>query len=106
MPLEQKEQSIEGIASFAAIGETARVSAFSSTTSAQLSADSPARRLLCVFNEGAGTLYLRFGTGAATTSDYTVKLGTNIYFETERYSGPVMGIFGSAGTARVTEVYL
>jgi hypothetical protein len=106
MPLELKEQTIEGIASFAAIGETSRVSTFNSTTSAQLSANNPARRLLCVFNEGGGTLFLRFGSEAATISDYTVRLAANNYFETDRYSGEVTGIFGAEGVARVTEVFL
>lgn len=65
------------------------------------------RRVATFFNDSAtGTLFLKFGTTASTTS-FTVKLIPGAYFEIPQpcYSGRVDGIWDiAAGDCRVTEV--
>lgn len=58
-----------------------------------------------VFNDGAATLYLDTSGGTASTSNYTVQLAPNSYFEVPaNYSGLITGIWASAtGNARVVE---
>ena len=80
------------------------VTNFTSTSSLALMSANSARKLLAVFNEGAGTLYVLYGAGTASTSNYSVRLNSGDYLEIEKYTGAVTGIFSTAGTARVTEV--
>jgi hypothetical protein len=82
----------------------ATVTTFTSTSSLVLMASNSARKLLTVFNEGAGILYLLYGAGTATTANYSVRIGSGDYLEIEKYTGAVTGIFGTTGTARVTEI--
>lgn len=84
-------------------GANSTSNSFTSTNAAEVLPANPGRKLFGVFNDGAGTLYLKFGDGV-TVGNFTVKLVPNSYYETDRYIGKVTGIFGAAGTARVTEV--
>jgi hypothetical protein len=85
------------------VGQTT-VTTFTSTSSLVLMASNSARKLLTVFNEGAGILYLLYGAGTATTANYSVRINSGDYLEIEKYTGTVTGIYGTAGTARVTEI--
>ena len=82
----------------------ATVTTFTSLTSLLLMDSNSARKLLTVFNEGPGTLQVLYGAGTASVSNYSVRLSSGDYLEVEKYTGAVTGIFGTAGTARVTEV--
>jgi hypothetical protein len=82
----------------------ATVTTFTSTSSLVLMASNSARKLLTVFNEGSGLLYLLYGAGTATTANYSVRINSGDYLEIEKYTGTVTGIYGTAGTARVTEI--
>lgn len=82
----------------------ATVTTFTSTSSLVLMASNSARKLLTVFNEGAGVLNLLYGAGTASTVNYSVRINSGDYLEIEKYTGTVTGIFTTAGTARVTEV--
>ena len=65
------------------------------------------RHGLLVFNDSEAILYLRFGTAAASATDFTVKLVAGAYFEAPAsYDGAVHGVFASdgAGFAYVTEI--
>lgn len=84
-------------------GETT-VSTFTSTSSATLKPANGNRKLLTVFNEGAGNLHILYGSGTASTTNYSVRLSTGEYLEIDKYVGQVNAIFASAGTARVTEI--
>lgn len=86
------------------VGSAATVSNFTSTSDATIAAANSARSLLTIFNEGAGILYVLYGSGTASATNYTVRLNVGDYLEVERYTGIVKGIFASAGTARVTVV--
>lgn len=70
---------------------------------------SNANRIKATFyNDSTSTLYLKFGTGATTTS-FTVKLGPEGYFELPTdvvYTGQINGIWSSdsTGAVRITEL--
>jgi hypothetical protein len=82
----------------------ATVTNFTFTSSTAIAASNSARKLLTIFNEGAGLLYVLYGNGTATTSNYSVRINSGDYLEIDKYTGAVTGIFGSAGTARITEI--
>ena len=86
-------------------GTTVTNTNFTSTTSATLVSAVANREVLTVFNEGAGTLFINVGSSASTTS-YQVRLQSGEYWEAPagQLSLQHSAIFGSAGTARVTEV--
>ena len=62
------------------------------------------RKLVTIYNEGPGTLYLMYGAGTAGTTNYTVRLYTDEYLEIEKYTGQINGVFSIAGTARANEI--
>jgi len=80
------------------------VTAFTSTSSAVLKASNSNRKLLTIFNEGNGTLFILLGSGTAATSNYSLRLLGGDYYELEKYTGELNAIFTSTGTARVTEI--
>ena len=86
-------------------GTTATNSNFTSTTSATLASAVASRGVLTVHNEGAGTLFINVGASVSTTS-YQVRLLAGDYWEAPagQQSLQHSGIFGSAGTARVTQI--
>jgi len=76
---------------------------FTSTSYGTIATSSTARLGCTIFNEGAGRLYATLGTGTTSTTSYTVSVGSGEYYEVPmNYTGLIGGIFGSAGTARVT----
>ena len=78
---------------------------FTSTSYATISASNTSRKGLTIFNEGAGLLYVTLGTSTTTATSYTTRLSAGDYYEVPfEYTGLVGGIFGTSGTARVTEV--
>jgi hypothetical protein len=60
-----------------------------------------------VFNDSSAVLYLKFGTGASTTS-YTTQVAAGGYYEVPGpgpYGGAITGVWASAtGAALCTEV--
>jgi len=80
------------------------VTSFTSTSSAVLKASNSNRKLLTVFNEGTGTLFILLGSGTASTTNYSLRILSGDYYELEKYTGEVNAIFGSAGTAKITEI--
>jgi len=80
------------------------VTSLTSTSSAVLKASNPNRKLLTVFNEGSGTLFILLGSGTASTTNYSLRILSGDYYELEKYTGEVNAIFGSAGTAKITEI--
>ena len=66
------------------------------------------RSKFSVFNDSTATLYLAAGAAAATTSNYTVRVPPNSYYEDDfiQYTGEVRGIWDTdpgTGAARITE---
>lgn len=74
-----------------------------STTAAQLYAGDTSGPL-SVYNDSSVDLYLLCGPGDASSTNFTVKLATQSYWEAPyNYSGRISGILASStGTARVT----
>jgi hypothetical protein len=62
------------------------------------------RKLLAIYNEGPGTLYVIYGSGTPSSSNYSVRLDTKDYLEIEKYTGEIRGIYLSAGSAKVTQI--
>lgn len=77
---------------------------FTSETSATLREANAERNILVVFNEGPGTLYILYGEGTVSTSNYSVYLLPKSCLELPFYQGQVNAVFGATGTARVTEL--
>lgn len=99
----------DGAARFiSAPGSTSTVSSVSAATTAQtLLAANAGRYGACIWNDSNASLYVKFGTGASTTS-YTLIVGAGGYWESPpwRYTGAITGIWATSatGSARMTEV--
>jgi hypothetical protein len=78
----------------------------SSGSSVTVLASNAARLGATVYNDSTQILYLLLGTGTASTSVYTVQLGSQSYYEVPfNFIGQLTGIWASAnGFARVTEL--
>ena len=77
---------------------------FTSEDSAMLREANAERNILVVFNEGPGTLYILYGEGEASTTNYSVSLLPRSCLELPFYQGQVNAIFLGSGTARITEL--
>lgn len=58
-----------------------------------------------IFNDSTANLFVAFGSAAASTTNFTVKLAAGAFYEFREagYAGPVQGIWDAAnGNARVT----
>lgn len=86
-----------------ATGEST-ITTVTATSSFTLKAANTNRKLLTIYNQGAGTLNILYGTGTVTTANYSVKVFRGYYLAVDKYTGQVNGIFEKAGTARVTEI--
>jgi len=92
---------------FAVQGTSVTTSNFTSTTASTVLANNNAtRRVLTIFNEGAGNLHICAGA-TCTTVAYQVRLSSGDYYEVPNHQTTVThsAVFATAGTARVTEVY-
>ena len=89
------------------IGTSVTKSNFTSTTpSTYIGTNATDRKILTVFNEGAGNLHICAGY-SCTTIGYQVRLSSGDYWEcpASQVNMPHVAVFASAGTARVTELY-
>lgn len=77
------------------------------TSSVQLLAVNMDRVHGSVFNNSTATLYLLWGTGTASSSNFTVKIPPSGFYELPRVSpfvGPLQGAWSAAnGSAMITE---
>lgn len=74
-----------------------------STSSTLLNAATPSRNTLTIVNDSSATLYVKYGTGASSTS-YTHKLFQDDTLIIDDYNGAVYGAWQVAtGYAYVTE---
>jgi hypothetical protein len=99
--------SISGIVNVNANqGFTVNQSNFTSTTdSTSLCSSNSTRKVLTIFNEGAGILYVSAGV-TCTSVSYQVKLAAGEYWEAPANQTAVAhtAVFSASGTARVTQV--
>jgi hypothetical protein len=87
-----------------AVSGVISVGNFTSTSSAVLREANPHRQVLTVFNEGPGNLFILYGEGVVSNTNYSVRLTSNMVLELPFYQGQVNAIFSNSGTARVTEL--
>jgi hypothetical protein len=81
-----------------------RVSA--SITSTSIIVANASRRDLLLYNESTSILYLLFGTGVASVTNYTIQIAGGGYYEVSYgYTGALKGIWLAAnGAVQVTEL--
>ena len=94
------------VSTIPAQGTTVSLASFTSTTpSTSLVSTVAGRKVLTVFNEGAGVLYISAG-GSCTTTSYQVRLGAGDYWECPagQLSQSHVAVFGTTGSAKVTQV--
>lgn len=79
-----------------------------SATDVTILASNTSRKGATITNTSTANLFIRLGTTAATTSNYTVKLVTDAYYEVPfHFTGAIHGIWASdpgTGSANVTEL--
>jgi peroxiredoxin len=79
-----------------------------SATSVTVLASNASRKNATFYNDSTATLYLKFGSTAASTTSYTVQIPPNGYYELPNgsiYTGQLTGIWSAAnGAVRVTEL--
>jgi len=91
---------------FAVQGTAVTTSNFTSITPSTVLANYNAtRKVLTIFNEGAGNLHICAGA-TCTTIAYQVRLSSGDYYEVPNHQTTIThsAVFATAGTARVTEV--
>lgn len=89
-----------------AVNTATVTSVASAATSTTILAANTARYGASIANDDANALYLLLGGGTASTSNYTVKLFTDDYFQVPfGFTGAITGIWAAdgSGSARVTE---
>lgn len=98
---------VDNLNTLLALGSSAVTSTVNAVlVSTTLISSNSERKSVWITNESDGTLYLKYGT-AATTSSYTVPLFKNDVAFIDDYSGVISGIWDVAsGSAKVTEVTL
>jgi hypothetical protein len=78
------------------------------SSSVTILASNASRLGATILNDSSAALYLRLGSSAATTTNYTVRITQYGYYEVPfRYTGAITGIWASDpgdGAARVTEL--
>lgn len=92
------EQSVSG--TFSTVART--------TAQVVIAQGNPERLMLEIYNDAGSPLFLRLApSGSGLSTDYTIKMGNNSYFELPKpvYTGEISGYWGSngVGSARVTE---
>jgi hypothetical protein len=91
---------------FALQGTAVTTSNFTSTTaSTVLASFNATRKVLTIFNEGAGNLHICAGA-TCTTIAYQVRLSAGDYYEVPNHQTTIThsAVFATAGTARVCQV--
>lgn len=76
-----------------------------SASTGTLLAANTSRKKAVIVNDSSATLYVLYGAGTASATNYTVRLYPNDTLIEENFNGILVGIWSSAtGTARVTEM--
>ena len=86
-------------------GNSITISSFTLTSSSSFAGVDSNRKLLTVFNEGNGVLYIKPGSAVSST-DYQIRMSPGDYWEVPAAQVGLQhfGIFASVGTARITSI--
>ena len=90
-------------------GSSVSFSSFTSTTSLAFVGVDSSRKVLTIFNEGNGTLYIKpaaYSGDSVSTTNYQIRMSPGDYWEVPAAQLGLqhLGIFASAGTARITSI--
>lgn len=98
--LASSDGTLLGLASTSAI-----TSVSAATSSTSLLAASATRYGATIYNDSTAICYLLLNSGTASTTNYTVQLAANSYYEVPfGYTGAIKAIWASAtGAARISE---
>jgi hypothetical protein len=83
---------------------TATVTTFSATTSTQVVPANANRLGITIFNSTTNALYLRLGSSAVSSGNYSFVLGEKELLSLSNITTQIMGIYSISGTAFVTEL--
>lgn len=100
-----KVQSVGADGNTSSPSTAAVTSVDSQTAAVQLLAASTTRKGVTILNTDSNALYIRFGAGDATATDYSVQVPPNGYYEVPYgYTGRISGIWAADGTgaAKIT----
>lgn len=103
------DQGVLAVSSTAPTSATATVSSVpGSATSGTLLAANASRKTAMLYNDSTAILYLLFGAGTASASNYTVQVPSGGYYELPssiNFTGILVGIWAAAnGAVKVTEL--
>jgi hypothetical protein len=90
-------------------GSSVTFSSFTSTTSLAFAGVDSNRKVLTIFNEGNGTLYIKpaaYSGDVVSITNYQIRMSPGDYWEVPAAQLGLqhLGIFASAGTARITSI--
>jgi len=90
-------------------GSSVTFSNFTSTTSSAFAGVDSNRKVLTIFNEGSGFLYIKpaaYSGDVVSTTNYQIRMSPGDYWEVPNAQLGLqhLGIFNSAGTARITSI--
>jgi len=90
-------------------GSSVSFSSFTSTTSSAFAGVDSSRKVLTIFNEGNGTLYIKpaaYSGDSVSTTDYQIRMSPGDYWEVpaSQLGLQHLGVFASVGTARITSI--
>jgi len=96
------------LAGATASNTAAKTSIVAAASDTSLLASNLGRKGALFYNDSTAILYLSYGSGAASTSSYTVQVPANGFFELPPppvYTGAIRGIWSAAnGNVRITEI--
>lgn len=89
-------------------GTATRSNVVAANSDTALLASNTSRKGALFYNDSTAILYLAYGSGAASTTSYTVQVGANSFFEMPPapvFTGAIRGIWSAAnGNVRITEL--
>jgi len=85
-------------------GSSASVTTFSATTSSQILPLNSSRKALTIFNSTPNVLYVRLGSSAVSSSNFSFALGEKELLSLANITTELRGIYATSGTAYVTEI--
>ena len=85
-------------------GSSASVTTFTATTNSQILSSNSSRKCLTIFNSTPNVLYVRLGSGAVSSGDYSFAIGEKELLSLSNITTEVRGIYAISGTAYVTEI--
>ena len=94
----------DGIIANPTSGSSASVTTFTASTSSQILPSNSSRKALTIFNSTTNVLYVRLGSSAVSSSNFSFALGEKELLSLTNITTELRGIYATSGTAYVTEI--